>query len=204
MIFAPDATFVLSTLARVLDRLIAWETDAGAREEWRDFSRRLPAPAVGEEGLRLFADQDLVASHRHFCHLFSLFPLGTLDRADPEDEAIVQASLDALTRLGPQAYASWSFPYLAILAARGGRGDMAALALETYRRCFRQPNTFTVNGDVFRTGAIAASRHSAGEPNDAFCWSYRARAACSSVASSITASAPSARVRASVMLRVGV
>jgi len=168
MVLATDATFVVSSLAHLSDRLIDWETEPALAAEWRSFRAALPTLPVDASGLRLFADRDLRRSHRHFCHLFPIFPLCTLDRAEPEDDALIQASLDTLTRLGPMEFAAWSFPYLAILAARGGRGEMAALQLEIYRRAFRSANTFTVNGDVFRSGAIAASDLSAGAPCDAF------------------------------------
>ncbi len=168
MLMGHDSTYALSCLHHVLGRLAAWETDASLQPRWVRFKEKLVVPKVSNAGLSLFADRDLWVSHRHFGHFFPVFPLNELDRANPDDDALIQASLDHLTRLGTGEFASWSFPYLAILAARAGRGEMADLMLEIYLRGFRSGNTFTVNGDAFRVGILAASGNSAGAANAAF------------------------------------
>ena len=49
-------------------------------------------------------------------------------------------SLDRLTRAGKGEWCGWSFPWAALLMARLGMGNGAALNLEAFRRAFTTPN----------------------------------------------------------------
>ncbi len=76
-------------------------------------------------------------------------------------------SMQHLRRLGFGGFAAWSFPYMAILAARMGYGTMAHLMLDLYLKYFRSPNTFTMNGDAHNCGLLPIGS-SAGEDPRAF------------------------------------
>lgn len=166
-----DTTFMVSSLRYVLEKLAEYldllrDTDGSAR--WKAVAADLVRPAVGEHGLQVWPGTDLWYSHRHFCHLFPIFPLAQISRADAEEDKTIQASLDWLSDLGPVEYAAFSFPYRAILSARGGRGAAARLNLYNYILGLQAPNSFCVNGDAFKTGVIMSSEDSAGQPADVF------------------------------------
>jgi hypothetical protein len=112
--------------------------------------------------------EDLAFSHRHFSHVFPIFPLGVLLPNNPKDRSLMERSLDRIRKFGFVDYASRSFPYLAILAARCGRGTMSRLLLDIYCSCFRSRNSFTVNGDAFNSGVIELQELNAGQPLDFF------------------------------------
>lgn len=171
IVFGEDAAFVVSALRHVTAALVAGLETLGRTEEaarWRRFLAKLPEMPTGPQGIQVLRGWDLRESHRHFTHLYAMFPLGDLDRARDGDRALMERSLDHVVALGTAGYAAWSFPYLAILATRAGRGDMAGRLLDIYLRSFRTANTFTVNGDHLKTGVIAPADEMAGEAADAF------------------------------------
>jgi hypothetical protein len=165
MLCRDDATFVISTLHCLSRRMAGYAKTLGLAEaaEWEAFDLGLVPVKATEKGLPLFPEIDLFESHRHFCHMFPLFPLGT-----ETHNALAEKTLDTVVNMGLTEYASWSFPYLAMLASRCGRGNMAAMMQEIYVSGFRSRNGFTVNGDPNRTGVFRVSDASAGEPADTF------------------------------------
>lgn len=92
-----------------------------------------------------------------------LFPLGTDIHSDT-----AARSLNAVIDQGYTEYASWSFPYLSILASRCGRGNMAEILLELYCQAFCTRNTFCGNGDPNWCGVLRVADTNAGEPSDTF------------------------------------
>lgn len=164
MMIRDDSTIVIATLHYVLshmkDYAEALGRDGGS---WEAFDKKLAPVTVGENGYPLFPGEDLFESHRHFCQLFPVFPLGTDVHSD-----CAERSLAAVIDKGYTEYASWSFPYLSIFASRCGRGNMAAMLLELYSQVFRSRNTFCANGDPNRCGVLRVSETNAGEPSDTF------------------------------------
>ena len=170
VLIGEDATFIISSLRYILQKLCEYAAVLGNNEEsvWSDFLHRLVSSPVSEKGFQIVRGTDLEKSHRHFSHLFAIYPLGVLDRNNPEDNKLMQLCLDVVCRYGYTGFAAFSFPYLSILAARCGRGNMARLLLKIYCTCFRSKNSFTMNGDVLETGVLCPSKNSAGEPGDVF------------------------------------
>ncbi|MDY3917441.1 MAG: hypothetical protein SOZ59_00385 [Candidatus Limivivens sp.] len=166
MMHRDDATFTLSVLHYLLDRLKEYSVLCGEPEDtavWEEFDRKLAPVKTNEKGYPLFAGQEVFGSHRHFCHLFPIFPLGT----DTHSE-VAEQSLDTVVNQGFLEYAAFSFPYMGIFAARCGRGNMARTMLELYCMCFRSRNSLTVNGDPYQNGLLRISDTNAGESSDAF------------------------------------
>ena len=89
----------------------------------RSIQRLLPVTHT-EKGYPIFPGRDVFASHRHFCHLFPIFPLGQDGHSDA-----AKRSLDTVVNMGFGEAAAFTFPYLAIFAARCGRGNMARTML---------------------------------------------------------------------------
>lgn len=164
MMIRDDSTIVISTLHYVLAHMQEYAKtlgkDGGA---FAEFDRNLVPVIVGEKGYPLFPGEDLFESHRHFCQLFPVFPLGT----DTHSEC-AERTLNAVVDKGYTEYASWSFPYLSIFASRCGRGNMAAMLLELYCQVFRSRNTFCANGDPNQCGVLRVADTNAGEPSDTF------------------------------------
>lgn len=164
MLLKEDSTFVISTLHDLLGKMENYAKILGKDEKkWAGFNKALTPIKTTEKGLPLFPDEDLFESHRHFCQLFPIFPIGSETHSP-----LAEKSLDTVINQGYTGYAGWSFPYLAILASRTGRGNMARTALELYCMAFRSLNTFTVNGDPYRNGVLQVSETNAGECSDVF------------------------------------
>lgn len=164
MVMADDATFVLAALHYILDKICRYSallhTDCA---EWHLLRERLARPAPLPNGYPVFPDMALSHSHRHFCHLYPIFPLGVDGHSKTAND-----SLDHAINQGFTQFAAFSFPYLAIFAARCGRGNMCRTMLEIYCMVFRSRNSFTVNGDPYRNGVLRISDTNAGESDDAF------------------------------------
>ena len=164
MLLADDATFALVTLRDLCKKLDEYEAILGIEpQEWSKWSDKLVPVQINEHGYPVYRGIELTHSHRHFSHLFACFPLNL----DAHSET-ASRSLNHVINQGMLEYASWSFPYLAILASRCGRGNMCRTMLELYCMCFRSRNSFPVNGDPYQNGVIAVSDSSAGESADSF------------------------------------
>jgi alpha-L-fucosidase 2 len=93
-------------------------------------------------------DYPLAASHRHFSHLMAIHPLGLIRwENEPEDQAIIKASMADLEKNGTSQWCGYSFSWLASLAARARDGEKAAKALEIFSTAFCLRNSFHCNGD---------------------------------------------------------
>lgn len=166
MLCHDDGTFVLSVLHYLLKKLALYAGMLGRAEEgqgWAQFDEALVPVATGEKGYPLFPGEEVFESHRHFCHLYPLFPLG-----NDGHSKTANAALDAVINLGFTEFASFSFPYLAMFASRCARGNMARTMLEIYAMGFRTRNSFVINGDSNANGLFRISDTNAGESSDAF------------------------------------
>ena len=164
MLLADDATFALITLRDLCERLDQYEEILGEPpRNWSEWSKKLVPVEMTKNGYPVYRGIELTHSHRHFSHLFAMFPLNLDGHSDTAEN-----SLNHLIDQGMLEYASWSFPYLAILASRCGRGNMCRTMLELYCMCFRSANSFTVNGDPYQNGVLAVADTNGGEPSDSF------------------------------------
>ncbi len=128
-------------------------TDAA---RWTGLREALGPLHVGEDGALTFARGESYAeSHRHFSHLMAIHPLGTLDWREPEDRALVDASLDRTLAHGTQWWTGYSFSWMASLLARAGRAEQALQYLTDYERAFLLRNGFHANGDQIGAGLSA-------------------------------------------------
>jgi len=156
LLFGTDATFIVETLKYLCKRIVDFDKvlKTTASEDWTAFASRLPELPESKNGIQLFSGVDLPLSHRHFCHLYSIFPLNQLCRYYPEDSDLMYRSIQHLRILGFGEFAAFSFPFLAIFAARMGYGTMAHLQLDLYIKYFRSKNSFTMNGDCYNSGLL--------------------------------------------------
>lgn len=118
--------------------------DAEECGRWAEIEARLPLGAFGGSGdepeLLIWDGQPLSESHRHHSHLAGIYPLDIFDPYGNEaHRRLVHHSLRRLTLRGTGEWTGWCVPWAAILHARLGNGEMAALLLETFRRAFMGP-----------------------------------------------------------------
>lgn len=164
MLMADDATFTLSSLHYLCKKMTGYAAllgkDGRSFLEWEE---KLAPVKVNEKGFPLYDGIDVFGSHRHFCQLYPVYPL-----CEEAHNEVANHSLDTAINQGFLEYAAFSFPYMGIMAARCGRGNMCRTMLEIYCMVFRSRNSFTVNGDPYQNGVLRISDTNAGESADAF------------------------------------
>jgi alpha-L-fucosidase 2 len=151
-----NSTYDLAIFRDVLER-----TDQIARllslrdEVAQEAAAALPRLAAfaraGDGRLREMEDHEFQRGHRHFSHLYPVFPSGRIGIDDPLRTAAIQA-LDAVdrypstgeapwfARVGYGAWAGWTYTVKACTLARLGLAQRAARALEGYARAFTYPS----------------------------------------------------------------
>ncbi len=156
--FADTTNFDLALIRWLYGAAAELAGELGLADEqarWKKVLGEWPELATaGEDGRLLVAPGvPLEASHRHFSHLMSIYPLGLLDIGRGGEEArTIRASLADLDRLGPDWWCGYSYSWLGAMAARAGDGEKAVRALRTFAECFCLPNSFHANGDQCRAG----------------------------------------------------
>ena len=142
--------------------LFAWLAEASEllgvddddRRRWLDARAKLqPYLLDGNGGLMLMDGAEYSESHRHPSHLMPVFPMDevTIEGGD-EDRRVIDQSMHALEARGTGEWTGWSFPYVALIASRAGRKNMAAYMLKLFADSFIMPNGFHVNGDWRKNG----------------------------------------------------
>jgi hypothetical protein len=93
------------------------------------------------------------ASHRHFSHAMSIYPLGLVKWEDGEtSQRVIKNSIAQLDSVGPANWNGYSYSWLACLDARAKNGEAAAKALRIFAAAFCSVNSFHVNGDQTKSG----------------------------------------------------
>lgn len=164
MLLADDATFTLSSLHYLCKKMAAYAKLLGKEDSsFLEWEEKLSPVRLTEKGFPLYDGIDVFASHRHFCQMYPVYPL-----CQEAHNEVANRSLDTAINQGFLEYAAFSFPYMGIMAARCGRGNMCRTMLEIYCMVFRSRNSFTVNGDPYQNGVLQISDTNAGESADAF------------------------------------
>ena len=149
----PNTNFDLALLrwhfAALAEMARELNDEAGVKR-WRSLLDKLDVLAVeGDAGpLRLSPDESLAESHRHHSHLMSIHPLGLITIEGPDrDRTIIGASLKQIEELGTRNWCGYSFSWMACIAARAGKPDMALSNLDIFVNAFTSRNGFHLNGD---------------------------------------------------------
>jgi len=133
--FGPDATIDLALTRFLLGKLCEISEKLGLDEEkraiWKDRLDKLAPYPLDEFGsLAVRSDVDLVTSHRHMSHLFPIYPLGEMTMANSGER--INRCLDVLGLLGRGEWVGWTFPWVALIYTRAGRGAAARNLLLDY------------------------------------------------------------------------
>jgi alpha-L-fucosidase 2 len=154
----PMSNYDLALIRWLFGALGTMARELGKEDEAARWDAKLAqmAPLVVDDMtkvLRVSPDESLMASHRHFSHLMSIHPLGTLTvEGNARDRDVVLASLDNLASLGTTQWVGYSFSWAACLEARAARAERALSYLSTFVRAFVLRNGFHVNGDQTKSG----------------------------------------------------
>lgn len=164
MLMADDSTFTLSCLHYLCRKMEGYSKVLGRDgSKFLEWEHRLAPVVPTGKGFSLFDGIEVFGSHRHFCQMYPIYPL-----CQESHNEVANRSLDTAVNQGFLEYAAFSFPYMGIMAARCGRGNMCRTMLEIYCMVFRSRNSFTVNGDPYQNGILRISDTNAGESSDAF------------------------------------
>ena len=159
----PDCNYDLSLLRwgcmTLLDACERLKIDDPLIPKWRQTLEKLRPYPVDENGLMVSASVPFAVSHRHYSHLFMIYPLYTMSLEQPENYALVVKSLDHWMGMKKQLQ-GYSFTGAASISALMGRGDEALRYLDLLiagERKFIHPNTmYTESGPVIETPLSAA------------------------------------------------
>jgi hypothetical protein len=107
---------------------------------WLDIKQNLPHyTLIGEEGnehIAIWEGQDLDVCHRHHSHLACIYPFDTLPAPTPEQERIIDNSIDHWILRGMGQWSEWCYPWAAIIQARMGFKESPVLLLNLWKEIF--------------------------------------------------------------------
>lgn len=161
----PDPNYDLALLRWGLNTLLAindrFHLNDPLAEKWLDTLAKLTPAPVGEDGLMVGAGQPFDESHRHFSHLFSIYPLHLLDPQSIADRPLIEKSLEHWASM-PAKWRGYSYTGASAMSSWLGRKDDAVKYLNGFLdKGFVKPNTmYTESGPVIETPLSgAASLH---------------------------------------------
>ena len=128
--------------------------DDGSLETWQKILASIPDYMVNEDGaIKEWMHESLTDNydHRHFSHLFPIFPGDEVSLASPKEQ--INAFFEAADRRLVKAQSGWSFPHLACIWARFGQGNRALESLATMTKSCLLDNFFTLHNDWRHMGA---------------------------------------------------
>ena len=158
-----NATMEFALLKELLTNLLEGSRLTGLYEEktetWRMMLSRIRPYMINEDGaIKEWSDpyyQDNYC-HRHHSHLYPVFPGNEITRKSPLYPAFERAE-DLRLEYGLSDQSSWSMVFIAGIAARMGRGNLALTVLDTIGRVGLMNNFLTVHNDWRRMGPVACA-----------------------------------------------
>jgi hypothetical protein len=159
---APDTNFDLSLLRWGLQTLLASNERLGLRDEqaarWRETLDKLaPYPVDTKTGYMIGAGVPLSESHRHFSHLFMVYPLHTVDPQSAQDRPLIEKSLDHWIGF-EGALQGYSFTGSSAMSSWLGRKEAAVSLLNQFLDRYAKANTmYLESGPVIETPLSAAA-----------------------------------------------
>jgi alpha-L-fucosidase 2 len=157
---AIDIALLRWGLATILDSNRRLGEKDPREAEWRRTLDQLAPHPVDANGLRVAADTAYTSSHRHYSHLFAIFPLYVLRWDEPADRDLITRSFDHWMSL-PERFRGYSWTGAASIAASIDRPDDAVKHLVRLLEAPEYPilpNTmYRESGPVIETPLSGAS-----------------------------------------------
>ncbi len=155
----PNTNYDLANLRQGLTELIAIDNKFGINDpmlpQWKDFLENMPDfQYSGETGFKVSETTEfLETNHRHYSHLFMIYPYHMLDWNNESERAKANLSIDRWQ--GDQGYSRTG---KAAMLASEGLGDRALEQFEVFINNFLKPNTlYAESGPVIETPLAGAS-----------------------------------------------
>lgn len=120
-------------------------------DTWKETLRDLSPLCINENGIMVARDLPFEVSHRHYSHLFAIYPLHLMDLENKEEFELAQKSmLHWISKKG--ALEGYSYTGSAAMAATMGDGNLALECLNGLRE-YLLPNTMYIEsgGPVIET-----------------------------------------------------
>jgi len=158
----PDSNYDLANLRQALLALIDIDTRCAIgdpdRGRWEDFLDKMPPFQYDPKtGFKVSRDYEfLETSHRHYSHLFMVYPYHMLDWNDPEERKRAEFSIERW-----HGNTGYSHTGKAAMLCSEGRGDEAFAEIEDFIKDWVKPNTlYAESGPVIETPfACVSSLH---------------------------------------------
>lgn len=158
-----DANYDLSLLRWGLNTLLAVNEKFNLHDplaaKWQDTLKNLAPNPTDENGYMVGSDTPFAVSHRHFSHLFSVYPLHLVDSQSTNDQPLIEKSLDHWASM-PKAWRGYSFTGASAMSSWLERKDDAVKYLQEFLDKPKTilPNTMYVEaGPVIETPLSGAS-----------------------------------------------
>jgi len=149
----PNTNFDLALLRwhfTALDEMAQAVGKTSDAERWRGVLDKFDEFAVEPDNMALMLspDESLTESHRHHSQVMPIHPLGliNIEGAD-RDRAIIEGTLAQMEQLGTRNWCGYSFSWMACIAARAGKPEVALKYLDIFVGNFISRNGFHLNGD---------------------------------------------------------
>jgi alpha-L-fucosidase 2 len=149
-----DANYDLSLLRWGLNTLLAINERFNLKDplakKWRDTLKNLTPNPVDENGYMVGADQPFAVSHRHFSHLFSIYPLHLVDSQAANDRPLIEKSLDHWASM-PKAWRGYSYTGASAMSSWLERKEDAVRILNEF---LDKPKTVLPNTMYIEAGPV--------------------------------------------------
>lgn len=128
---------------RQVSELAAAKGEKALACRYAEFAESFGPPVVDDRRRYLLAKGVLPRSHRHLSHMMDIFPYRTYE----EDGVDAAGTIDFFERQGRDAWLGFTYPWMAALNARIGRGDESIHYLDVFAEAFVSRNGFHMNND---------------------------------------------------------
>jgi alpha-L-fucosidase 2 len=125
--------------------------------ECREVLAQLVPYEVDSTGFMVGKNMEFAKSHRHWSHMFMVYPFHEYSFDNPQQAPLIQKSLNNwISR--PQAFAGYSWLGAASILSSGGRGDEALGFLHSFLQKSPRPNTLYREGSPVIETPLAYDR----------------------------------------------
>ena len=164
-----DPSSQLSCIHLLADILLESSKILGCspRPVWNEIKEKVPPYTLSEDGSRiiLWEGQDLDVCHRHHSHLSCIYPFDSLKNITPEQQLIIDNTIDHWILKGMGQWSEWCYPWAAIIQARLGFKDAPVMLLNIWKEIFINESMATVYLPKFR-GLTAHRRNDMLKPKE--------------------------------------